>query len=64
MRYSPDGLVVGRLQEGTMVIVTDGPVTLNEEMWYRVFSAADRLEGWVTADYLAFPTMPQAEEPN
>jgi uncharacterized hydrophobic protein (TIGR00271 family) len=55
VRYSPGGVVVGYLQEGTSVIVTGGPVTttLHGRMWYRVFSTADQLEGWVAADYLA-----------
>jgi len=52
VRYSPDGVVVGSLQEGVSVIVTDGPVTLKGQTWYRVFSAVDQLEGWVAGDYL------------
>jgi len=55
VRYSPNGIVVGYLQEGTSVIVTGGPVTttLEGQTWYQVFSTADQLEGWVAADYLA-----------
>jgi len=53
VRYSPGGVVVGYLQEGTSVVVTDGPVMLKGRAWYRVFSAADQMEGWVAGDYLA-----------
>ena len=53
VRYSPGGVVVGRLREGTRVTVTDGPVTLEGQTWYRVLSVADRIEGWVVGDYLS-----------
>jgi len=55
VRYSPNGIVVGYLQEGTSVIVTGGPVTttLEGQTWYQVFSTSDQLEGWVASDYLA-----------
>jgi hypothetical protein len=55
VRYSPDGLVVGRLTEDTPVIVLDGPIATDPDgqAWYRVFSEADQLEGWVVGDYLA-----------
>ncbi len=61
VRYSPDGFVVGHLQEGTTVIVADGPVTLKGKTWYRVFSPADRIEGWVGGDHLAPQETPQQE---
>jgi uncharacterized hydrophobic protein (TIGR00271 family) len=57
VHYSPNGTVMGRIAEGTAVIVLDGPVTVGETMWYRVISTIDRLEGWVAAEYLA-PTVP------
>ena len=53
VRYSPGGVVVGHLREGTAVVVTNGPVTLMGQTWYRVFSAADQMEGWVAGDYLS-----------
>jgi len=53
VRYSPGGVVVGRLRDGTRVTVTDGPVTLEGQTWYRVLSAVDRIEGWVVGDYLS-----------
>lgn len=53
VRYSPAGIVVGSLEEGTSVVVTGGPVTVKGQTWYRVFSAADHTEGWVAGDYLA-----------
>jgi len=53
VRYSPDGTIMGRIAEGTAVIVVDGPLVVGETMWYRVISTVDRLEGWVAAEYLA-----------
>jgi len=53
VRYSPDGTVMGRITEGTAVIVVDGPLVVGEKTWYRVISTVDRLEGWVAAEYLA-----------
>jgi hypothetical protein len=53
VRYSPGGVVVGHLREGTAVVVTNGPVTLMGQTWYRVFSAADHMEGWVVGDHLS-----------
>lgn len=52
VRYSPDGTVMGRIAEGTAVIVLDGPLVVGETTWYRVISTVDRLEGWVVAEYL------------
>ncbi len=52
VRYSPDGMIMGRIAEGTAVMVVDGPLVVGETTWYRVISTVDRLEGWVTADYL------------
>jgi uncharacterized hydrophobic protein (TIGR00271 family) len=52
VRYSPDGMVMGSIAAGTAVIVVDGPVVVGQTTWYRVVSTADRLEGWVAADYL------------
>jgi len=53
VRYSPSGVVVGSLREDTPVIVMEGPVMLDGRPWYRVFSAANRLDGWVAGDYLS-----------
>jgi len=53
VRYSPGGVVVGALREGTSVTVMEGPVTFDGQTWYRVFSAANRLDGWVVNDYLS-----------
>jgi hypothetical protein len=52
VRYSPGGIVVGYLAEGTAVIVIDQPMTLEEETWYHVRSTAKGLEGWVVERYL------------
>jgi uncharacterized hydrophobic protein (TIGR00271 family) len=51
--YSPNGTVMGRLTEGDTVEVLEGPVVIDGEAWYRVFSPADRLEGWVVGRFLA-----------
>jgi hypothetical protein len=48
---------MGRMIEGTAVIVEDGPVVVGETTWYRVISTVDRLEGWVVGEYLV-STMP------
>jgi len=61
VRYSPAGIVVGSLREGTSVVVMDDPVTVEGQTWYRVFSAADQLEGWVIAEYLVPVVIPQVE---
>ena len=53
VRYSPDGMVMGRIAEGTAVIVVDGPLVVGDTAWYRVISTVDRLEGWVVAEYLS-----------
>ena len=57
VRYSPDGTVMGRIDEGTAVVVEEGPLIVGETTWYRIVSMADRLEGWVSGEYLA-PTVP------
>ena len=56
VRYSPGGTVMGRIAEDTAVVVLDGPVEFDEITWYRVVSLEDRLEGWVSVEYLA-PTL-------
>jgi len=53
VRYSPAGIVVGSLREGTAVVVIAGPVTLEGQAWYLVFSTADQIEGWVAEGYLS-----------
>jgi hypothetical protein len=58
VRYSPAGLVVGRLSDGTAVVVTEGPITLQGQTWYRVFSAVDHVAGWVNGNYLTPPPAP------
>jgi len=58
VRYSPGGVIVGSLREGMPVVVREQPVTLEGQLWYRVFSAADRLEGWVVGDYLGPAAVP------
>lgn len=53
VRYSPNGLVMGRLAEGVQVLVLEGPITIDDVAWYRVQSTEDYLEGWVSETYLA-----------
>jgi uncharacterized hydrophobic protein (TIGR00271 family) len=52
IRYAPDGLVLDRLAEGIPVVVLEGPVTVEGEVWYRVRVEARQLEGWVAGAYL------------
>lgn len=53
VRYSPDGVVMGRLSEGTPIVVLAGPVQIGETAWYRVSAPAVQLDGWVDGTYLA-----------
>jgi uncharacterized hydrophobic protein (TIGR00271 family) len=53
VRYAPGGLIMGRIAAGTQVLVLEGPVTVDEQDWYRVESQVDHLAGWVVAEYLA-----------
>jgi hypothetical protein len=53
VRYSPGGMLVGRINEGEQVLVLDGPVTLDDEVWYRVKSQLTHIEGWVNGEFLS-----------
>lgn len=55
VRYSPNGLEVSRLAEGTAVLVLDGPTMVEGERWYRVQTLDATLVGWVSGAYLAAP---------
>jgi hypothetical protein len=44
---------MGNIADGTAVLVVDGPLAYKEGLWYRVVSTADRLEGWVTVEFLS-----------
>jgi uncharacterized hydrophobic protein (TIGR00271 family) len=50
--YSPNGIVMGSLPEGTFVVVLDGPVRVNNITWVRITASALYLEGWVDGSYL------------
>ncbi len=52
VRYSPEGTVMGRLAEGDSVEILEGPVVIDGEIWYRISSPTDRLQGWVVGQYL------------
>ncbi len=52
VRYAPNGMIVGRLEEGEPVVILEGPVYVEEVTWYRVVSTSTRLEGWVDSEYL------------
>jgi hypothetical protein len=45
-------MLVGRIGQGEQVLVLDGPVTLNDEVWYRVKSQLTHIEGWVNGEFL------------
>lgn len=51
--YSPNGLEVARIEEGTSVIVLDGPVEIDGAVWYYITVDGQHLEGWVEGEYLA-----------
>lgn len=53
VRYSPEGVVMGRLPEGTAIVVLAGPVEIGEVAWYRVSAPAVHIDGWVDSAYLA-----------
>lgn len=52
VRYSPGGLILGRLPEGATVTVLEGPIKVADDIWYRIFNADKHLEGWVSGEYL------------
>jgi hypothetical protein len=52
VRYAPGAMVMGRIYDGAQVVVLEGPVTVDESVWYKVISQVDRLEGWVSGEYL------------
>jgi uncharacterized hydrophobic protein (TIGR00271 family) len=53
VRYAPGGLIMGRIDEGVQVTVLEGPVIVDNVVWYRVKSPIDHLEGWVSEEFLA-----------
>lgn len=53
VRYAPGGIVMDRINDGDQVIALDGPVTVDESVWYRVLSPIDHLEGWMGGEYLS-----------
>lgn len=50
--YSPGGLEVGRIDDGTQVVVLEDPVTLEGTEWYHISVLEQHLEGWVEGEYL------------
>ena len=52
VRYSPAGVIMGRLPAGSSVVILDGPVEAGGQIWYQVISLTERLEGWVVGEYL------------
>ncbi len=55
VRYAPGGIVVGHLDEGSPVVILEGPLETQGRLWYRILEVQRHLEGWVAADYLATP---------
>lgn len=45
--YAPGALIVGELEDGTVVQVLQGPVEVSGTQWYKVVSATTYLEGWI-----------------
>jgi len=53
--YAPDGMMIGQLEEGSVIEILEGPLLIKEQFWCRILSAENRLEGWVlTADLEAW----------
>ena len=55
VRYSPNGLEVGRLPRDTVVQVLNGPVTVAGTAWVQVTLLDGTLHGWVLVDALSAP---------
>jgi len=53
VRYAPDGQVMGRIAEGSAVVVLQGPVQSGDVTWYQVNAIATHLQGWVGGEFLA-----------
>jgi hypothetical protein len=53
VRYAPEGEIMGRLPEGTPVLITEAPVTVGATTWYRIRATTTQIEGWVDGAYLA-----------
>ncbi|MDY0020790.1 MAG: DUF389 domain-containing protein [Anaerolineae bacterium] len=49
VRYSPGGMIIGRLTRGAAVEILEPPLTVKDERWYHILSIEDRLEGWIPA---------------
>jgi hypothetical protein len=49
VRYSPGGMIIGRLTRGAAVEILEPPLTVKDEVWYHILSIEDRLEGWIPA---------------
>ncbi|MBN1249437.1 MAG: TIGR00341 family protein [Anaerolineae bacterium] len=52
VRYAPEGTVMGTLPEGAAVVILEEPVTLDGVTWYHIVSVTNRLEGWVSGEFL------------
>ena len=53
VRYAPDGQTMGRIAEGSAVVVLQGPVQSGDVIWYQVNAIATHLQGWVSGEFLA-----------
>ncbi len=53
LRYSPNGLEVGRLTPDTFVVVLNGPVTVESMDWIHISLLDGTLHGWLPATSLS-----------
>ena len=53
VRYSPEGVVMGRLAEGIPVVILAGPVEAGGIDWYRISAPTAHIDGWVDGAYLS-----------
>ncbi len=57
VRDSPDGLLVDKLPEGTVVMITGGPIESGGYTWYHVDAPEMGLDGWAASTFLTSTTV-------
>jgi len=50
--YSPNGMSVGQVEAGAVVVITEDPVSIEDAMWYHIVVPETRLSGWVRGEIL------------
>ncbi|MBN2005238.1 MAG: DUF389 domain-containing protein [Anaerolineae bacterium] len=52
VHYSPNGMIVGQVKAGMVVIITEAPATIEDAIWYHIVVPETRLSGWVRDEIL------------